>query len=200
VKSTKGLCTVCSTRMTVRSFVVQCKTVHSQTTLDQSTKYVHIKSTRVYIPFSELGLSQSFSRLRVCPSSHCSQNRGGGGHSRAGEGLGESQFRRLEKKLSTSAYSVDQSLQSCTMHIQQEMWKNCFWPPTGWEKKQKRICSLRGSLKETNRIIPIFRKNPLIRQYVYGHDFISCTCCMQSNGYFNFFHKISVLCLKHALK
>jgi hypothetical protein len=39
----------------------------------------------------------AFSRQRVCPSP---QNRGGGGaHSPAGEGLGESKFRRLEKSL-----------------------------------------------------------------------------------------------------
>jgi hypothetical protein len=47
----------------------------------------------------ELGLSHPLSRQRVCPSP---RNQGGGGaHSPAGEGLGESQFRRLEKKLST---------------------------------------------------------------------------------------------------
>jgi hypothetical protein len=49
------------------------------------------------------------SRQRECPSSH--NREWGGGHSHAGEGLGESQFRRLEKKLSTlptlwSAYSA----------------------------------------------------------------------------------------------
>ncbi len=39
------------------------------------------------------------SRQRVCPSP---RNQGvGGAHSRAGEGLRESQFQRLEKKLST---------------------------------------------------------------------------------------------------
>ncbi len=60
------------------------------------TKYVYIKSTTVYIPSSELGLSQPLSRQRECPSP---QNRGGGVHSPAGEGLGESQFRRLVKSL-----------------------------------------------------------------------------------------------------
>ncbi len=60
--------------------------------------------TTVYVPSSELELFQPLSRRRVCPSPH---NRGRGGgqcaqeHSPAGEGLGESQFRRLEKKLST---------------------------------------------------------------------------------------------------
>jgi hypothetical protein len=59
----------------------------------QSTKYVYIKATTVYVPSSELGLSQPVSRQRVCPSP---QNRGGGveAHSPAGEGLGESQFRQ----------------------------------------------------------------------------------------------------------
>jgi hypothetical protein len=51
----------------------------------QPTKYVYIKSTTVYVPSSELGLSQPLSRQRVCPSP---QNRGGGVHSPAGEGLG----------------------------------------------------------------------------------------------------------------
>ncbi len=51
----------------------------------------------MYVPSSELGLSQPLIRRLVCPSP---QNRGGT-HSPAGEGLGESQFRRLEKKLST---------------------------------------------------------------------------------------------------
>ncbi len=61
------------------------------------TKYVYIKSTTVYVPSSELGLSHSLSRQRVCPSP---QDRGRGAHSPAAEGLGESQFRWLEKKLS----------------------------------------------------------------------------------------------------
>jgi hypothetical protein len=65
----------------------------------QSTKYLYIKSTTAYAPSSELGLSQTLSRQRVCPSPR--KQRGGGAHSPAGEGLGESQFRRLEKKLST---------------------------------------------------------------------------------------------------
>ncbi len=59
------------------------------------TMYIYIKSTTVYVPSSELGLSHPLSRQRVCPSP------GRGGHSPAGEGLGESQFRRLEKKLNT---------------------------------------------------------------------------------------------------
>ncbi len=57
-----------------------------------STKYVYIKSTTVYVPSSELGLSQALSRQRRCPSPQ---------NSPAGDGLGESQFRRLEKKIST---------------------------------------------------------------------------------------------------
>jgi hypothetical protein len=60
---------------------------------------VHIKRTTVYVPSLELGLSHPLSRQRVCPSP---RNQGGGGaHSLAGEGLGESQFRRLEEKLRT---------------------------------------------------------------------------------------------------
>jgi hypothetical protein len=39
-----------------------------------STKYVYTKSTTVYVPSSELGLSQPLSRQQVCPSP---QNRGG---------------------------------------------------------------------------------------------------------------------------
>jgi hypothetical protein len=55
-------------------------------------------NTTVYVPSSELGLPQPVSRKRVCPSPN--QRVGGVAHSPAGEGLGESQFRRLEKKLS----------------------------------------------------------------------------------------------------
>ncbi len=50
------------------------------------------------VPSSELGLPHPLSRQRVCPSSG---NKDGGAHSPAGEGLEESKFRRLEKKLST---------------------------------------------------------------------------------------------------
>jgi hypothetical protein len=66
--------------------------------MGRGTKYLYIKSTTVYVPSSELGLSQPLSRLRVCPSPH---NGGGGAHSPAAKGVGESQFRRHEKKIST---------------------------------------------------------------------------------------------------
>ncbi len=49
-------------------------------------------------PSLELGLSRPLSHQRVCPSPG---SKGGEAHSRAGEGLGESRFQRLEKKLST---------------------------------------------------------------------------------------------------
>jgi hypothetical protein len=55
---------------------------------------MYIKSTTVYVPSLELGLSHP-------PSRHPPGTKGGGAHSPAGEGLGKSQFRRLEKKLST---------------------------------------------------------------------------------------------------
>jgi hypothetical protein len=51
------------------------------------------------VPSSELGLSQPLSRQQVCRAPPPGTE--GGAHSPAGEGLGESQFRRLEKKLST---------------------------------------------------------------------------------------------------
>ena len=52
-----------------------------------------------YVPSSELGLSQS---QPLSPESvpFPPERGGGGAHSPAGEGLGESKFRRLEKKLS----------------------------------------------------------------------------------------------------
>ncbi len=62
------------------------------------TKCVYIKSTTVFVPSSELGLSKPLSRQRVFPSP---KKRWGGGTLACGEGLGEYQFRRLEKKLST---------------------------------------------------------------------------------------------------
>jgi hypothetical protein len=63
-----------------------------------STKYVYTKSTTLYVPSSELELSQPLSLASKCAPP---PRTGGGAHSPAGEGLGESQFRRLEKKLST---------------------------------------------------------------------------------------------------
>ncbi len=56
------------------------------------------QSTKVNVPSSELGLSHPLSRQRVYPSPRYQR---GGGHTRLGEGLGEPQFRGLEKKLST---------------------------------------------------------------------------------------------------
>jgi hypothetical protein len=43
------------------------------------TKYIHIKSTTVYVPSLELGLSHPFSRQRVCPYP---RNNRVGGHTR----------------------------------------------------------------------------------------------------------------------
>jgi hypothetical protein len=50
----------------------------------------------VYVPSLELGLSHPHSRQRDAPPP---RTKGRGAHSPAGEGLGESQFRRLEKSL-----------------------------------------------------------------------------------------------------
>ncbi len=60
----------------------------AQLNLNYSTnhKYEYIKSTTVYVPSAELGLSQPLSRQRVCPSP---QNReGGGGTLTCGWGVG----------------------------------------------------------------------------------------------------------------
>jgi hypothetical protein len=70
---------------------------------------------------SELGLSQPLSRQRVCPSP---QNPGGGGegaHSPGGEGLGESQFRQLVKKLSTLPRTPRQG-DRAQNHPRQQQW------------------------------------------------------------------------------
>ncbi len=56
------------------------------------------QSAKLFLQSSELGPPQPLSRQRLFPSP---QNRGVGAHSPACEGLGESQFRRLEKKIST---------------------------------------------------------------------------------------------------
>jgi hypothetical protein len=61
------------------------------------TKYVFIKSTTVYVPSSELGLQPLSCHAASVPLP--SEPEGGGAHSPAGEGLGLSQFRRLEKSL-----------------------------------------------------------------------------------------------------
>jgi hypothetical protein len=79
---------------------VYCKNVSPvekiKTFLGESTKYTNIKSTTVYVPSSELGLSHPLSRQRVCPSL---QNLEGG--TLRVRGWVECQFRRLEKKLRT---------------------------------------------------------------------------------------------------
>jgi hypothetical protein len=65
----------------------------------QNTKYMHIKSTIVYSMFHRRNWdSPLLSRKRVSPSP---RTNGGGGreHSPACEGVGASQFRRLEKSL-----------------------------------------------------------------------------------------------------
>ncbi len=70
------------------------------------TKYIYVESTTVYVPWSERGLPNPLFRKRVCPPPPpIEPGRGGGGvpHSPSGVGLGESQFRRLGKKLSTLA-------------------------------------------------------------------------------------------------
>jgi hypothetical protein len=53
----------------------QKKAPSHQWHLPETTKYVYIKITTVYVPSSELGLSQPHSRQRVCPSPRT----GGGG-------------------------------------------------------------------------------------------------------------------------
>ena len=78
--------------------------VFTETTFGNLTKYkytyIEYRTTVyvMYVPSSELGLSHPLCRQRVCPSP---QNQMWGAHSPADEGLGESQYRRLEKKLST---------------------------------------------------------------------------------------------------
>ncbi len=62
-----------------------------------TTKYIYIQNTTVYVLSLELGLSHPLSRQRVSPSPRYQR----GGILACGWGVGESQFRRLEKKLST---------------------------------------------------------------------------------------------------
>jgi hypothetical protein len=64
-------------------------------------RILYLEKTTVYVPSSELGLPQHLSRRRMCPSPPEPGGGGGEAHSHTCEGLGESQFRRLEKKLST---------------------------------------------------------------------------------------------------
>ncbi len=67
--------------------------------MDINNHKVHIyKSTTVYVPSSELGLSPPLLSPAIVP---LPPNQRWGAHSPAGQGVGESQFRRLEKKLST---------------------------------------------------------------------------------------------------
>ncbi len=83
------------------------------------TTYNHhhnMKITTVWVPSSELGLYQPLSRQWVRPSP---QNRGEGGtHSPAGEGLGESQFRRLGKSLALCLLCVLPSPEPVAVYAQ----------------------------------------------------------------------------------
>jgi hypothetical protein len=62
------------------------------------TKYVYLKSTTVICPLVGIGTLRTPLPQANVPHPG---GRGGEAHSPAGGGLGESQFRRLEKKLST---------------------------------------------------------------------------------------------------
>jgi hypothetical protein len=64
------------------------KLFHAKHFTGHTTKYIYIKSTTVYVPSSELGLSH--------PLSPRNQREA---HSPGGKGSGESQFRRLDKRL-----------------------------------------------------------------------------------------------------
>jgi hypothetical protein len=64
----------------------------------QSTVHYTYRVPQVYVPSSELGLSHPPLSPASVPLPPEPKVGGGGAHSPAGEGLGESQFRRLEKK------------------------------------------------------------------------------------------------------
>ncbi len=70
--------------------------------MDRTTKYINLEYHSVCsVPSSKLGLPHPLSRKWVCPSHPRNQREGGGTHSPVYEGVGESQFGQLEKKLST---------------------------------------------------------------------------------------------------
>ncbi len=70
------------------------------------TKYIYIKSTTLYVPSLELGLSHPLARQRVCPSPP-EPKVGGGAHSPAGEGLvGRVPIPTTGEKAQHSAYCV----------------------------------------------------------------------------------------------
>ncbi len=85
----------CSVLLKVGFSYYICKDFSELDTL-LNTKYVHIKSTTVYAPRRNWDSPNPFLASECSPPP---RNRGGGGL-RVG-GWGESQFRRLEKKLST---------------------------------------------------------------------------------------------------
>jgi hypothetical protein len=80
----------------------------------KTTMYIFIKSTTMYVPSSELGLSQLLSRQRVCPSPR--NQRGGGGVHACGWRVVGVPIPTTGEKLSTSAYSVYKTMgHSCTI-------------------------------------------------------------------------------------
>ncbi len=71
------------------------------------TKYVYMKSTKLYVPLSELGLSQPLSFASECaPPPRTGGGGGGGAHSPAGEVLGEVLIPTTGEKAKHSACSV----------------------------------------------------------------------------------------------
>jgi hypothetical protein len=80
--------------------------IHFKAKKHKVLTYIEHHRLTVYVPSSELGLPQPLSRKRLCLPP---RTKGwGGAHSPAAKGVGESQFRRLEKT-EHSAYSVRKS-------------------------------------------------------------------------------------------
>ncbi len=111
---------------------VRGNSVHIIVSLPQST---YIQSTTVYVPSSELGLSHPLTQ-RGGGGTLFPVPRGGGANSPAGEGLGESQFRRLEKKL----WSLQSTYKSATTQIRHSLPIPFVQGPTRCLKNRKWIC------------------------------------------------------------
>ncbi len=90
---------------------------------------LYIGQHSVSVPSSELGLPQPLSRKRVCPLT--GPKGGGGAHTPTAKGVGEFQFWRLEKKLSTlpTLWYVCTISVFCTIHTvyrDVKNWTHCF--------------------------------------------------------------------------
>jgi hypothetical protein len=90
--------------------------------INTHTKYIYIKSTTVYVTSSELGLSQSLSHQRVCPSPRTKR----GGTLACGREGGGVPMPTTGEKAYHSAYSVKHTIHICQYKASSRWQMGCY--------------------------------------------------------------------------